>query len=90
MVLERKRFWVAVVAIVLLAFGLTGCAGDENGGDHKGQAQAGAKIIGIDPGAGIMSATEKAIAEYNLNMDLLEGSDATMTAALQDAISREE
>jgi len=90
LVLKGKGFWVAVVAIVVLAFGLTGCAGDGDGGNDKGQGQAGARIIGIDPGAGIMSATEKAIEEYNLNVALVEGSDATMTAALQDAINREE
>ncbi len=45
------------------------------------------KIIGIDPGAGLMSKTEKVMADYNLNnFKLVSGSGATMTAALQDAI----
>lgn len=45
------------------------------------------KIIGIDPGAGIMSTTEKAMKAYGLHrMRLVEGSGATMTAALADAI----
>jgi len=45
------------------------------------------KIIGIDPGAGIMTKTEKALREYDLkDFTLVEGSDATMTAALADAI----
>jgi glycine betaine/proline transport system substrate-binding protein len=44
------------------------------------------KIIGIDPGAGLMSKTEKVISEYGLDLDLVEGSGATMTAALGDAI----
>lgn len=49
------------------------------------------KIIGIDPGAGIMSKTEKVLEEYNLeNMELIEGSGATMTAALANAIKRDE
>ncbi|MFN2338361.1 MAG: glycine betaine ABC transporter substrate-binding protein [Gammaproteobacteria bacterium] len=48
------------------------------------------RIIGIDPGAGIMSTTEQAIEEYGLNLDLLEGSDATMTGALRDAIRNQE
>jgi glycine betaine/proline transport system substrate-binding protein len=49
------------------------------------------KIIGIDPGAGIMSSTEKALEEYNLdNMKLMEGSGATMTAALKGAIEDKE
>lgn len=48
------------------------------------------QVIGIDPGAGLMQASEKAIADYELDVTLVDGSDATMTAALQDAISREE
>ena len=48
------------------------------------------QIIGIDPGAGLMQASEKAIEDYSLDVTLVDGSDATMTAALQDAISREE
>ncbi|MDY6992730.1 MAG: glycine betaine ABC transporter substrate-binding protein [Pseudomonadota bacterium] len=49
------------------------------------------KIIGIDPGAGLMSKTEKAIEEYQLNdFKLIEGSGATMTAALKAAIDSQE
>lgn len=49
------------------------------------------RIIGIDPGAGLMSLSEKAIEEYKLDkMELIEGSDATMTAALENAIKRNE
>ncbi|APM38161.1 glycine betaine ABC transporter substrate-binding protein [Clostridium kluyveri] len=43
------------------------------------------KIVGIDAGAGIMKVTNKAIKEYNLNYELLEGSGATMTAMLKKA-----
>jgi glycine betaine/proline transport system substrate-binding protein len=44
------------------------------------------KIIGIDPGAGLMSATEKAVKEYGLDkMRLMEGSGAIMTASLANA-----
>lgn len=44
------------------------------------------KIIGIDPGAGLMSKAEKAVKEYGLDkLTLVEGSGATMTAALADA-----
>lgn len=48
------------------------------------------EIIGIDPGAGLMVASDKVIEEYGLNITMVEGSDATMVAALRDAISREE
>jgi glycine betaine/proline transport system substrate-binding protein len=45
------------------------------------------EIIGIDPGAGIMSKTENAVKEYNLKeYKLVEGSGATMTGALDNAI----
>lgn len=49
------------------------------------------KVIGIDPGAGLMRASEKAMKAYDLsNMKLVDGSDATMVAALKDAISRKQ
>ncbi|SMO33209.1 glycine betaine/proline transport system substrate-binding protein [Melghirimyces algeriensis] len=44
------------------------------------------KIIGIDAGAGIMQATEKAIKEYDLDLELVEGSSAAMAATLKKAI----
>lgn len=45
------------------------------------------KIIGIDPGAGIMSKTEQAMKQYVLkHFKLIESSGAAMTAALGDAI----
>ncbi len=48
------------------------------------------EIIGIDPGAGIMSTTQEAMEEYNLDgYNLVEGSDATMIAVLQDAVRNE-
>ncbi len=49
------------------------------------------EITGIDPGAGIMSATEKAIDEYGMtDIDLMESSDAMMTAVLGDKAGRED
>lgn len=45
------------------------------------------RIIGIDPGAGLMSKTEEMIDLYQLDFDLIEGSGATMVAALNDAIT---
>ncbi|MCG5517341.1 MULTISPECIES: glycine betaine ABC transporter substrate-binding protein [unclassified Ectothiorhodospira] len=52
--------------------------------DHR--RKFGRQIIGIDPGAGIMSTTEEAIEEYDLNLRLVEGSGATMTGVLANAI----
>ncbi len=49
------------------------------------------EITGIDPGAGIMSATEKAIEEYGLdNMELMEATDMIMTAVMADKIKNNE
>lgn len=51
----------------------------------------GGEIIGIDPGAGLMAASDRAMEVYALDdFTLLDGSDAAMTAALDRAISREE
>ncbi|MFW5501062.1 MULTISPECIES: glycine betaine ABC transporter substrate-binding protein [unclassified Maridesulfovibrio] len=45
------------------------------------------KIIGIDPGAGLMRLSEEAMDKYGLDkFELMEGSGATMTAALSDAV----
>ena len=45
------------------------------------------EIIGIDPGAGLMSKTELVMKTYQLDkLKLVEGSGATMTASLADAI----
>lgn len=47
------------------------------------------KIIGIDPGAGLMRLSKKAIKDYGLsNYTLVESSGAGMTAALKRAITR--
>ncbi len=49
------------------------------------------RIVGIDPGAGIMGLTEEVIKEYGLNnIELVEGSGATMAAALQDSVRNNE
>ncbi len=50
----------------------------------------GGQITGIDPGAGLMAASERAIDDYDLDYQLLSGSDAAMTAALRRAIERGE
>jgi len=48
------------------------------------------QIIGIDPGAGMMIQTEKFIKDEKVNAKLIEGSGATMTAALKEAIDNKE
>ncbi|MFW6052744.1 MAG: glycine betaine ABC transporter substrate-binding protein [Desulfosalsimonas sp.] len=49
------------------------------------------KIIGIDPGAGIMLAAKDAIEAYELeDMELVPGSGAAMTAALENMINKKQ
>lgn len=50
----------------------------------------GGKIVGIEPGSGLMRDTAKAVKDYGLKLQLLEGSTAAMTAALKSAIDRKE
>lgn len=48
------------------------------------------EIIGIEPGAGIMKATERAIDEYGLDFELKDSSTAAMTATLKRKIDNNE
>ncbi|PBP72037.1 glycine/betaine ABC transporter [Pseudomonas syringae] len=48
------------------------------------------KIIGIEPGSGLMSDASNAVSGYGLKLKLLEGSTAAMTAALKSAVDRKE
>lgn len=51
--------------------------------------QLGGKVVGIDPGAGLMRLSKKAIKDYGLsNYQLIDSSGAAMTAALKRAIAR--
>jgi len=52
--------------------------------------QFGGRIVGIEPGAGIMTRTEQAIDEYDLNYELVASSSAGMAAELRSAINSEE
>jgi glycine betaine/proline transport system substrate-binding protein len=50
----------------------------------------GGKIIGIEPGSGLMSDATNAVNAYGIKLKLLEGSTAAMTAALKSAVDRKE
>ncbi|MDP4128173.1 MAG: glycine betaine ABC transporter substrate-binding protein [Bacillota bacterium] len=43
------------------------------------------QIIGIDPGAGIMKSTDKAVKDYALSYEISQGSEAAMLATLDKA-----
>ncbi|CAM3885551.1 glycine betaine ABC transporter substrate-binding protein [Lederbergia lenta] len=87
-------------AVALLALGLAACGSDDTNKDSGTDTGAKTesvgksvkyKITGIDPGAGIMEATERAIEEYELtDWDLVSGSSAAMTAALKKAYDKED
>ena len=50
----------------------------------------GGKVIGIEPGSGVMNDAAKAVDDYGLKLKLLDGSTAAMTAALKSATDRKE
>lgn len=50
----------------------------------------GGKIIGIEPGSGLMREAADAVDAYGLELQLVEGSTAAMTAALKSATDRQE
>ncbi|TIQ22536.1 MAG: glycine betaine ABC transporter substrate-binding protein [Mesorhizobium sp.] len=50
----------------------------------------GGKIVGIEPGSGLMRDTANSVKEYDLKLQLIEGSTAAMTAALKSAVDRQE
>ncbi|ANS73445.1 glycine/betaine ABC transporter [Paenibacillus yonginensis] len=103
--LKFRSVGLLAVSVVLVA-GLAACNPDRNGasGTNNNAAEGGNagttanigdqvkhQIIGIDPGAGIMKATAQAIQDYGLdNWQLVEGSGAAMTAALDKAIKNQD
>ena len=46
------------------------------------------KIIGIEPGAGLMRQTKEVIESYGLDFELVDGSTAAMTATLKSAMAK--
>lgn len=76
------------------AIALSGCSSESGGASATGGSvgdQVKHQIVGIDPGAGLMKQTEKAMADYELSdWKLVEGSSAAMAAALDKAYKNEE
>ncbi|MBB4823433.1 glycine betaine/proline transport system substrate-binding protein [Sporosarcina luteola] len=100
--MNKTKKFLGLGAAALLAIGLAACADkDDDSTGKKDEASGGSttsvgeavdyKITGIDPGAGIMEATDKAIEEYGLDKwTVTTGSGAAMTAALKKAYDKEE
>ncbi|QTD43537.1 glycine betaine ABC transporter substrate-binding protein [Sporosarcina sp. Te-1] len=95
-----KKF-LGLGAAALLALGLAACGNEDDNKGKKEETNGGSatsvgesvdyKITGIDPGAGIMEATDKALEEYDLDKwTVTTGSGAAMTAALKKAYDKEE
>ncbi|WP_054956593.1 glycine betaine ABC transporter substrate-binding protein [Paenibacillus dakarensis] len=92
--MKKSKFWMTLSLVSVLALSACGNSGDNAKGEAGTQTvgeQVKYEIIGIDPGAGIMKATAKAIEDYGLtDWKLIEGSGAAMTATLAKAIKKEE
>ena len=103
--MKLKKKVLGLGAVALLAVGLAACGGDKDKDDGDKDTDKGTtgssteavgesvdyKIVGIDPGAGIMEATDKALGDYELDKwTLTTGSGAAMTAALKKAYDKEE
>ncbi|WLD93613.1 glycine betaine ABC transporter substrate-binding protein [Alkalihalobacillus sp. AL-G] len=99
----KKKFrFLGLAMLLALSVVLTACGSgesDEGSSDGEGSESAASigeqleyKITGIEPGAGIMKATNKALEEYEslADWELIESSSAAMAAELQKAIDNEE
>ncbi|GLI85113.1 glycine betaine ABC transporter substrate-binding protein [Rossellomorea marisflavi] len=87
-----KKLRIAGLASILaLSVGLAACGNDSKEGKTIGD-EVDYKITGIEPGAGIMTATNKALEEYDNLKDykLVESSSAAMAAELDKAIKNED
>ena len=83
---------MTVLGTLTLSLGLAAC-GSNSANDPNASIgeQVDYEIIGIDPGAGLMKATNQAISDYELeDWTLVEGSSAAMTASLKKAYDKEE
>lgn len=101
--MKIKKKVMGLSAVALMALGLAACGNDneESEKDTDGDATADTaeavgksvdyKITGIDPGAGIMEAADRALVDYELDeWTVVSSSDAAMTASLKKAYDKEE
>ncbi|WOF17355.1 glycine/betaine ABC transporter [Methanoplanus sp. FWC-SCC4] len=83
--IDKKLLTGIVLVLAILAVISAGCT---QSGDQSTKADKG-KIIGIEPGAGIMIHTEEAIDTYGLDYTLVSSSSAGMASELTKAIKEE-
>ncbi|NHM25573.1 glycine/betaine ABC transporter [Desulfofundulus sp. TPOSR] len=84
---RQYRSLTLATLLVFLMAAVFGCTtGEKEAGQGTVKEKFNGEIIGIEPGAGIMKATEKAIKEYSLDYTLKDSSSAAMVAALKSAI----
>ncbi|MFZ7946683.1 MULTISPECIES: glycine betaine ABC transporter substrate-binding protein [Bacillaceae] len=85
----KKKFAFSILAVLIIVTAIvTGVTKDtaKNKDGNSIGAQTDFHIIGIEPGAGIMTQANNAIKEYKLdNWELAEGSSAAMAAELKKA-----
>jgi glycine betaine/proline transport system substrate-binding protein len=91
-----KKF-VGITSALALTLGLAACGGNETSSDSEGTTksvgeQVDYKIVGIDPGAGLMNLTiNDVLPGYELDdWEVVEGSGSAMAAALKKAYDKEE
>jgi glycine betaine/proline transport system substrate-binding protein len=87
---KKKLGKVALVAGIGLSLIAAGCSSDTGNTGDSAEEKGFGHITGIDAGAGVMQATDKAIEEYGLDIELVPSSGSAMTAALKTAIDNEE
>ncbi|MBB6675478.1 glycine betaine ABC transporter substrate-binding protein [Cohnella nanjingensis] len=89
--LRRVPWIAAAVVVVLVASGLYESMRGGAGGSSGVAQSVNSRIIGIDPGSGLMKAAAQAIKDYDLaGWTLVEGSGTAMTAALDKAYRSKE
>lgn len=84
--------WKKIAGIgtaAVLTLGLAACGSSNNNENASVGDQVNYKITGIDPGAGIMNATDQALKDYDLSKwTVTSGSSSAMTAALKKAYDK--
>ncbi|PKR85589.1 glycine betaine ABC transporter substrate-binding protein [Heyndrickxia camelliae] len=83
---------IGLASVAALSLSLAACGSDKASSDKSSVGDSvHYKIIGIDPGAGIMQATDKALKDYKLDdWQVISGSSAAMTAALKKAYDKKD